>query len=92
MNDDFVSSSIIRQRGQLTLPESLRRRLDWLGEDKVVQIVLNADNKVVVTPYLPSQNNKNTDWNGIWKTVNKFQKKRNTISLSDFVIRDRYSH
>lgn len=92
MNDDYVATSVIRQRGQLTLPGSFRQRLDWLREDKVVQIVLNADDKVVVTPYLPSQNKKNTDWNGIWKTVNKFQRKDNTISLSDFIIRDRYSH
>ncbi|MEK7565684.1 MAG: AbrB/MazE/SpoVT family DNA-binding domain-containing protein [Patescibacteria group bacterium] len=57
---NYQTTAVIRQRGQLTIPEEVRKIFGWLGKDKVVTIQTSI-NAVVVKPY--SQTNfGSTQW------------------------------
>lgn len=86
------TTSIIRQRGQLTIPEVIRRYAQWLVTNGVVMITFMSPNEIRIVPY---NGNGSDGKNGRdWKTVKKQMERirsfpgRN-ISLSKFLIRDR---
>lgn len=81
--------SIVRNRGQLTIPEQIRRAAKWLEADSAVSISMAKANEIVIKPQ-----KKVFDKKEILKKVKKAQaiKGRGTISAAEFLEIDRASH
>lgn len=93
MTSQFQSTGIIRQRGQLTIPDSIRSDSDWLAPNSVVSIKKMTDKQIVVEPY--SETKKEVDWDKIWKMIERvrsFKGRGSVGSLSEFIVKDRKSH
>jgi bifunctional DNA-binding transcriptional regulator/antitoxin component of YhaV-PrlF toxin-antitoxin module len=43
--------AIIRERGQLTIPESIRKQARWAGVSGVIYIQLEKQNEIIITPH-----------------------------------------
>ncbi|MDP3994657.1 MAG: hypothetical protein Q8P91_02415 [bacterium] len=86
-------NTIIRDRGQMTWPDEIRKIKEWLSPQSVVTISssINAD-EVVIKPYMKSQKN---DWDKVWKMIQKARaiKGHGQVgSLSEFIAKDRETH
>ncbi len=80
---------IIRQRGQLTIPDTIRKSISWVSPLSVVLISIINKDEIIIRPHKPNMNE-----NEIFKKINK---SRNIIgngnkSALDFIIEDRSSH
>ena len=81
----MLATSVIRNRFQLTIPESIRENLPWLTPGTAVHLSLTGD-QLVVRPY----REKMVDWRKIWKVLESVAGKGKQISLSKFVVNDRF--
>lgn len=84
--------AIVRQRGQITIPEPIRSKTSWLKENSVVRILRKRGSEIVIKP-LTEGNSDIPDWGKIWKAINlarSFKGKRG--NLSSFIAQDRFSH
>lgn len=81
--------SIIRDRGQLTIPDSIRKTLNWVSPMSAVTISVVKPNEIVIRPH-----QKKVDWDKLWKQMKRVRafKGKNKGSLSDFIIKDRETH
>ena len=92
--NNIQTTAIIRNRGQLTIPDVIRRAFDWMKTESVVKIVYRSPQEIVITPYI-QENVKKTNWKKIWRAINKaraISSKGRNISLSEFIIKDREQH
>ncbi|MEK7633479.1 MAG: hypothetical protein AAB437_01410 [Patescibacteria group bacterium] len=90
--NNIQTTAIIRNRGQLTIPDVIRRAFNWMKTESVVKITYHSPQEIVITPYI-QENVKKTDWKKIWAAINKarsFKGKRG--NLSKFIAKDRYNH
>lgn len=78
---------IIRQRGQLTLPDAIREKISWLTPGSVVTIDTEA-NKVTLFPY---SDRKTINWDKLWKDLKRVRAYRGKGrgNLSAFIDEDR---
>lgn len=81
--------SIIRDRGQLTIPDSVRRLVPWANPLSAVTIAVTKPNEIVIKPHQPI-----VDWNGLWQNI---QQSRNVTGNSkknalEILETDRASH
>lgn len=84
-------TAIIRQRGQLTIPDRIRSELNWVDVGSIVKVKASAD-EIKILPY-DKKTEKEINWKKLWeqiKLVRSFKGKRG--SLSEFIIKDRESH
>lgn len=80
--------SIIRNRGQLTIPDSIRALREWASSNSAVIITSEDPDEIVIRPH-----KKEYDWDKMWKLINKSRSfKGKGGSLSKFIAEDRYSH
>lgn len=89
---NISSTAIIRQRGQLTIPDSIRDALSWLKTDTVVAITPKSPDELVITPYKKSASDR-VNWDEIWRKIKltrSFKGKRG--NLSRFIAEDRKHH
>lgn len=80
--------SIVRNRGQLTIPDSIRALRGWVSPNSVVTISSERPDEIIIRPH-----KKGYDWDKMWKLIKKsrsFQGKGG--NLSKFISADRYSH
>jgi bifunctional DNA-binding transcriptional regulator/antitoxin component of YhaV-PrlF toxin-antitoxin module len=80
--------SIIRNRGQLTIPDRVRKQLTWVAPLSAVSIVIVRPDEIAIRPHQSA-----TDWDKIWTGI----KKARSISgdkgnLSAYIAEDRYNH
>ncbi len=82
------SISIIRERGQITIPDKIRATLDWLTPTSPVSISIVNPDEISIRPY---QNKKITDWQKLWAQIRKSRalKSKGQGNLSAFIIEDR---
>lgn len=83
-------TAVIRQRGQLTVPDAIRDVLLWLRTGSVVGIEAEEET-IRITPYTKAK--KSIDWHGFLEKVQlarSFRGKRG--NLSSVVAADRGSH
>jgi bifunctional DNA-binding transcriptional regulator/antitoxin component of YhaV-PrlF toxin-antitoxin module len=82
-------TSIIRNKGQLTIPDSIRKTLNWVSPMSAVTISVVRPDEIVIKPH-----KKEVDWNKLWKQMKRVRafKGTNKGSLSDFIIKDRETH
>lgn len=87
--------SKIRERGQLTVPQSIRQALNWPQDEVMVKIVTIDDGfrveKLPIShPQHPKKKLTKKEWDKIWKTFERISRSgRQDISLKEFVRHDR---
>lgn len=82
--------SIVRDRGQLTIPDSIRSIATWAAPSSVVSISIEKPDEIVIRPH-----KKQYDWDKIWEGIRKsraIKGKSKAISAAEFLERDRRSH
>ena len=90
--------SKIRERGQLTVPQSIRETLNWTGNQVMVKIVTTQDGfrveKLPIShPQHPKKKLTKKQWDQIWKDFERISSSgRQDIKLTDFLRKDRDSH
>ena len=86
----IYGTAIIRDRGQLTIPEKIRDALVWPSSNSVISLIATPDNELLIRPYRATQK---TDWKNIWKEIAKARAtKGKNGNLSQFVSLDRNNH
>lgn len=93
MNISLQTTAVIRQRGQLTIPDKIREALTWIRENTVAVIETTTNDAFIVKPY----NLEKLDTSERWKRAHEaiqlarsFKGRRG--NLSKFVVGDRKSH
>jgi len=86
------TTAIIRDRGQLTIPNKVRKILDWMSPNSVVYIKAETTHELVIKPYEQKPESQ-INWVEIWKRIKRSQSfKGKRGNLSAFIIKDRDSH
>lgn len=85
-------TAIIRDRGQLTIPEKIRSLADWTSPNSVVSVSFEEDKKIVIKPY--EKKAEKVNWDQIWKDIKRIRsfKTKNKRSASEIIAEDRYNH
>lgn len=81
---------IVRNRGQITIPNSIRKTVDWVNPMSAVSITVVKPDEIVIKPQT-----KTVDYNKLWKMIKKSRslgKGRATESAAEFLEKDRLSH
>jgi len=81
--------SIIRNRGQLTIPDSIRKFVPWVNPMSAVTISVIKPDEIVIKPH-----QKQINWDKIWEGIRKSRanKGKNAISALEVLQKDRDSH
>jgi bifunctional DNA-binding transcriptional regulator/antitoxin component of YhaV-PrlF toxin-antitoxin module len=81
--------SIVRDRGQLTIPDSIRQIVDWVIPMSAVTISVIKPDEIIITPH-----QRQINWDQIWENIRKSRaiKGKGNISAVEFLERDRNSH
>ena len=83
------ATAVIRDRGQLTIPEKIRKQRKWATHTSVVTISSEKPDEIIIKPYPAKQ----VDWDKLWKMIRKSRAiKGKRGNLSEFIARDRYRH
>lgn len=78
---------IIRERGQLTIPEEVRKALKWAAPSSVVTISVEKPDEIRIQPHkTPEEINWDAIWNSI-RLARSFKGKRG--NLAKFIAEDR---
>lgn len=82
-------TSIIRDRGQLTIPETVRRVVRWTSPSSVVTLSVERSNEITIKPH---GEQKIIDWKAIWNNINlarSFKGRNETKSALALITEDR---
>jgi bifunctional DNA-binding transcriptional regulator/antitoxin component of YhaV-PrlF toxin-antitoxin module len=83
-------TAVIRDRGQLTIPEKIRQIIYWSFPNSVVTVTANSKDELVIRPF---KEQKQVDWDSVWQNI---ELSRSFVgqneNLSSFIIKDRGSH
>lgn len=82
--------SIVRDRGQLTIPDEIRKVVNWITPQSAVTISVTKSDEIVITPH-----KKQYNWDRILEGIRKaraIKGKGKSISAAEFLERDRRSH
>lgn len=80
--------SIIRDRGQLTIPDDIRKVVSWVNPMSAVSITVVTPDEIVIRPHQVKYN-----WSKIWEGIKKSRAIKGTAgNLSAFIAEDRKSH
>jgi len=80
---------VIRDRGQLTIPDAIRRAVNWVAPMSAVSISVVKPNEIIIKPHQVS-----VDADSIWSLVKRSRsiKGKGEISAVEFLKKDRLSH
>ena len=78
--------SIIRDRGQLTIPDSVRRIVNWVAPLSAVSISVIKPDEIIIRPHQAQ-----VDWDRLWAQIKRVRAFKGTGrgNLSSFIIQDR---
>lgn len=80
--------SIVRDRGQLTIPDSIRKVVNWITPMSAISISVIKPDEIVIKPH-----QQTIDWDKIWKGIKKSRAiEGKGGNLSKFIAEDRYNH
>lgn len=81
--------SIIRDRGQLTIPDEIRKMVTWVTPQSAVSISVVKSDEIIIRPH-----QKQIDWDEIWENIRKSRalKGKRAISALGVLEKDRHSH
>lgn len=81
---------IIRDRWQITIPDEIRKFLDWAKPRAVVSISVSASKELIIKPYTQG---RKLDWKKIRDGIELARSiKGKQGNLSKFIIEDRERH
>lgn len=85
-----VYTSVIRDRGQLTIPDKIRESLDWVNPNSVVTIISDKSDEIIIKPH-GSDVKKEIDWKKLWRDIQRVRsyKGKGRGNLSKFIAEDR---
>lgn len=80
---------IIRERGQLTIPDSIRKVVSWVTPLSAISISVVKPDEIVIKPHQTQ-----IDWNKMWNLIRKSRaiKGKNAVSAIEILQKDRQSH
>jgi bifunctional DNA-binding transcriptional regulator/antitoxin component of YhaV-PrlF toxin-antitoxin module len=84
------TTSIIRNRGQLTIPDSVRKLVGWANPMSAVSIVVVNSEEIIIRPQRAQ-----VDWDDIWSGITKARSIKGegkVISATEFLTKDKASH
>ena len=83
------SVSIVRDRGQLTIPDSIRKVITWINPMSAVIISVIRPDEIVITPH-----KQMADYDAIWEKIKKSRAivGKGKVSASQFIRNDRNTH
>ncbi len=82
--------AIIRDRGQLTIPDGIRKQVGWASPSSVVTISVDTANTITIKPH---GEQKKVNWDTLWKMIRLVRSfKGKSFSASKFIAEDRYRH
>ena len=87
---NIQGTAVIRDRGQLTIPEKIREFLKWSSHNSVVSLITVSRDELVIRPF---EGKKQIDWSIIWMNIElsrSYVGKRG--NLSSFITSDRENH
>ncbi|MDP3982494.1 MAG: hypothetical protein Q8Q65_00250 [bacterium] len=83
-------TAIIRGRGQLTIPEEIRKSLSWISESVAVTISTVSDSKVLIEPHRITSK---VNWNLLRSSISRVREfTGKTGNLAKFIVQDREAH
>lgn len=83
-------TAIIRNRGQLTIPDSVRKVVSWANPLSAVTISVVNPDEIVIKPH---GFKKEIDWDKLFKDIKKLHEYPVKGTMSDFIAWDReYGH
>ncbi len=79
---------VVRNRGQITIPDSIRKAVGWVSPMSAVSISVVKPDEIVMKPH---QYQKEVDWDKLWKQINRVRafKGKGRGNLSAFISEDR---
>ena len=92
MNSTISTTAIIRQRGQLTIPDQVRELVPWLAVNSVVTVATTPSQEIIIKPHTQDKS-QNVDWDKVWRGIQlarSFKGKRG--NLSGLIAEDRETH
>jgi len=80
--------SIVRNRGQLTIPDSIRKLVNWVTPLSAVSLSVVRPDEIVIRPAQPP---KKVDWDKLWMQIKRVRtfKGNGKGNLSAFIVEDR---
>ncbi len=90
--NQLTTTVIIRDRGQLTIPDFIRRLTTWVSSGSAVSISKTSEDEIVIKPQAVSE--RKIDWDKLWRSVELSRSFKGTYhgSLSQFIAKDRSRH
>jgi bifunctional DNA-binding transcriptional regulator/antitoxin component of YhaV-PrlF toxin-antitoxin module len=82
--------SIIRNRGQLTIPDNIRKRVSWVNSMSAVSVTLVKPNQIIIEPQRPIYD-KEDILAGIVR-AQSIKGSGKAVSAAEFLEGDRRSH
>lgn len=81
--------SIVRNRGQLTIPDSLRKSITWLNPMSAITISIVKPDEIIIKPH-----RAHVDQEKVWNLIRKSRniKGKGEKPASQFIMEDRNSH
>lgn len=81
------SIGIIRQRGQLTIPDSIRKAVGWLKPETVVDVSVTTPEEITIRPY---EGKHKANHQELWDEINAIRSLPGQAgNLSEFIDHDR---
>ena len=81
---------IVRNRGQITIPDSIRKAVGWVNPMSAISITVVKPDEIVMRPQM-----RVVDRNKLWEMIERSRSLGNgraTQSAAEFLERDRKSH
>lgn len=92
MNGLVSTTAIIRQRGQLTIPDQIREMAPWLSVDSVVTVATTPSQEIIIKRHM-QDTARVVNWDKVWRGIQlarSFRGKRG--NLSKLIAEDRKTH
>lgn len=85
----MTTISIVRDRGQLTIPDSIRKVVSWITPMSAVSISVLKPDEIVIKPHQTK-----VDWDQVWENIRESRAilGKGKISTIEFLKQDRKSH
>jgi len=80
---------IIRDRGQLTIPDDIRKVVNWVSTSSAVSISVVKPDEIIIKPH-----QKYVDWDKIWNNIRRSRaiSGKGKLSAAKALERERQSH
>lgn len=84
----IAKTAIIRQRGQITIPDTIRQSASWITEHQPVVVFLADENELHIRPVQQA-----TDWQALQREIGRVRAlPGRPIDTTKFIADDRQRH